>query len=328
MMTTLNVASSRALRTLMGALSLPTVAFVSLVIPGSASAATKPSATTKAPTTTVPKAAAGKAAKTGGPQAGAPCSVGGNIVLVNGVRLICVKNGKKLVWQQAETVPGGTGTFPSTTTTVAGATTVPGAVTLPVPGSPAAGAPPSIAVPASDPVGAWVISPGSVAGYRIQEQLLGGAFAGTKVAVGRTELMAGSLRVEKVKTGLLASVSMRVNMTQLKSDSPKRDQVLKTEGLTTSQYPEAFFSTQLTVPPGADTGKDFAVKVTGEMAIRGVTRPVTVNLVGRFELGRILMVGNAVITLADFGITPPDVAGVVDVADQGEIEFSLIFVKA
>jgi polyisoprenoid-binding protein YceI len=316
------------------AVTLATVCFVSADL-SQAVAATKSTGKSGTATAIVPVSTTvkggktgttkpGKAVKTTGPQVGAACPVGGNTVLVEGgIRLACVKNGSRFVWQRAETVPGGTGTFPSSTTTVVGPIG-----SLPAAGSPAAGPSPSIAIPASDPVGAWTISPGSVVGYRIQEQLLGGAFAGTKTAVGRSELLSGTLRIDKVKTSLTATVSVRVNMTQLKSDSPKRDQVLKTEGISTDQYPEAFFTAPIAVPPGADAGKDFALPVKGEMVIRGVTQPVTVNITGRFELGRILLVGNGPISLAAFGITAPDVAGVVDVADKGEIEFSLIFVKA
>jgi polyisoprenoid-binding protein YceI len=157
--------------------------------------------------------------------------------------------------------------------------------------------------------------------------MLGGAFAGARTAVGRTPAVSGSLVVRRDAAGMAATVTVDADLRELASDSPRRDQVLRTEGLVTNQFPGASFFADVRIPAGADTGRDFAVDVVGKLTLKGATRDVGVRLTGRLELGRVLVVGNATITLADFGIAPPDVAGVVDVADQGQLEFSLLFVK-
>lgn len=256
-----------------------------------------------------------------GTQVGSPCARPGAVASAGGQRIVCVRSGSRFVWQNAERVPGG-GTFPSTTVTVPGATTVPGRGPTTRPGTPAALPP-----PASDATGRWTVSAGSQVGYRIEERMLGGAFAGARVAVGRTPVVTGSLVVRRDANGLAATVTIDADLKQLASDSARRDQVLRTEGLVTDQFPGASFFADLRIPVGAETGRDFVADVTGKLTLKGVPRDVSVRLTGRLELGRVLVVGTSAIALSDFGVVAPDVAGVVDVADQGQLEFSLVFVK-
>ena len=271
---------------------------------------------------------------------GQPCDRPGALSGSGGQRVVCVRVGTRLVWQLAERMPGG-GTFPPTTRSPGPSATAPspsgprGAPTPTTrrgaaPASPPSSTPsavPSVAVPASDAVGPWNVSPGSQVGYRIEERMLGGGFAGTRTAVGRTPAVSGSLVVRRDAQGLAATVTVDADLKQLASDSPRRDQVLRTAGLVTDRFPGATFYADTRVPAGADTGRDFALETTGKLTLKGVTRDVNVRMTGRMELGRILLVGQVTLTLADFGISPPDVAGVVDVADRGQVEFSLVFVK-
>lgn len=285
-----------------------------------------------------PAGAASATTRTAAPGlVGQPCDRPGSLSGSGAQRLVCVRVGTRLVWQIAERMPGG-GTFPPTTRSSGPSTVAPspsgprsgstpttrrgGAVPAPPP-SPA----PSVAVPASDAVGPWNVSPGSQVGYRIEERMLGGGLAGTRTAVGRTPAVSGSLVVRRDAQGLAATVTVDADLKQLASDSLRRDQVLRTAGLMTDRFPGATFYADTRVPAGADTGRDFALETTGKLTLKGVTRDVTVRMTGRMELGRILLVGQVTLTLADFGISPPDVAGVVDVADRGQVEFSLVFVK-
>ncbi len=276
--------------------------------------------------TTARATAATAAVPAGAIRVGQPCGRPGVVASAEGQRVVCIRVGSRLVWQIAERVPGG-GTFPSTTV-APGATGPAGATTTTRKGAKAPAPLPSVAVPASDAAGRWSVSPGSQVGYRIEERMLGGAFAGTRTAVGRTPGVSGSLVVRRDAQGLAGTVSIDADLKQLASDSARRDQVLRIEGLATDQFPAASFYADVRVPAGADTGRDFALDLTGKLTLKGVARDVAVKLTGRLELGRILLVGSAPITLSDFGIVAPDVAGVVDVADKGQLEFSLIFVKS
>lgn len=71
--------------------------------------------------------------------------------------------------------------------------------------------------------------------------------------------------------------------------------------------------------------------MSGDFELHGVRRPIEVEidvqLHGQAPDVTIEIVGSAAVTLSDFDIEPPDVAGVLSVADQGQLELSLRLVR-
>jgi polyisoprenoid-binding protein YceI len=174
--------------------------------------------------------------------------------------------------------------------------------------------------------GPWILEPGDqvFAGYRIQEQFFGQI--AERTTVGRSPGLLGTLTVVGAQ---VTQAEVAVDMTQLRSDQARRDAQMKTSGLQTDTFPTATF--QLTQPidlPGPpQVGAVVEVLAAGQLTIHGVTNPFSLPLQVRWNGDTIDVAGAAAVLLADWGITPPSVAGFVTVADDAVFELQLQFVR-
>ncbi|RIK09064.1 MAG: YceI family protein [Acidobacteria bacterium] len=185
--------------------------------------------------------------------------------------------------------------------------------------------------PASDVdfVGKWSVTTGSEAGYRVREKLA--RLPASSDAVGRTSDIKGGFTVAKEGDNLVASdIKIEVNMASLKSDEDRRDNRMKTSGLETAKYPTATFTA--TEPAkislrDAQSGRGSA-EVTGDLTLHGTTKKVTIPLDIQVSGSKIEIAGAKLVVMADYNITPPDVAGIVTVEPSGTLEFKVIFARA
>ena len=181
--------------------------------------------------------------------------------------------------------------------------------------------------PASEGIsGKWTVAGGSLVGYRVRESL-GGVSALTD-AVGRTEAVVGSAMIEATETGArVLAAAFVADLTQLKSDDSRRDNRLRTRGIESDRFPEATFT--LTAPLDVDaaalSGASVDVILSGDLTIHGITRSVAIAGQARLNGDRIEIVAGLTFPFSDFGMTPPDIAGFVQVEDEATLEvlFSL-----
>jgi polyisoprenoid-binding protein YceI len=178
--------------------------------------------------------------------------------------------------------------------------------------------------PATDNAdGTWTLAVGEgvFVGYRISELFAGDTIEVT--AVGRTPVLTGTMTVSGTT---ITAVDITADMTALASDSDRRDNALRNQGLETDTYPEAIFT--LTAPielgslPALDTTVDLVA--TGDLTLHGVTRSVQVPLQARWNGDTIDIAGGTTVVLADFNITPIS-NSFVGIADNGEFEMQLTF---
>ena len=200
--------------------------------------------------------------------------------------------------------------------------------------APASGDPSGSATtdPATDGAvaGEWKVGAGSVAGYRVREQLAN--LSAESDAVGRTEDVTGSITVEGDGDGpLLTAGTLTVDTTTIQSDEGRRDNRLRNEGLQTDQFPTATFTvTQpLGVPAAALAGTPTDVTLVGDLTLHGVTKSVEIPAQAQLTDGRIKVAGSLTFPLSDFDISPPNVGGfILSIADEGALEFLVSFEKA
>ena len=143
--------------------------------------------------------------------------------------------------------------------------------------------------------------------------------------------MTGTVVVTAAGQGTtITEASVEVDMTQLTSDSDRRDNRLRGDGLETDEFPTATF--ELTQPielaAAPELGVPFDVQATGNLTLHGVTKEVTIPLSVRWSGEFIDVAGQLPIVLADFQIDPPNVGGFVSVAEDGILELQLSFVPA
>jgi polyisoprenoid-binding protein YceI len=193
------------------------------------------------------------------------------------------------------------------------------------PATEAAGREPSI----GELTGRWEVISGSEAGYRVREKLA--RLPAPSDAVGRTEAITGGLTVEsRGEDYAVKDVEVQVDVSKLESDSPRRDNALRTRGLETDRYPLARFVGQeaLAIPQTAGRGETVRTTLEGLLTIHNVTKQVSIPIEARMNGDRAEVTGSFTFPMSEFDIEPPDVAGIVTVEPTGTMEFRLVLAKA
>ncbi|WP_433507047.1 YceI family protein [Pseudonocardia halophobica] len=166
--------------------------------------------------------------------------------------------------------------------------------------------------------GTYAVSTGSESGYRVHE-ILGGQSID---AVGRTRDVSGSATVSGSQ---VTAGDVTVQLATVKSDQARRDNQFTGNIMNVAEHPTATF--RLTEPvdlgEGFSGGERATADATGELTVRGVTRPVTFPLTAIRNGTGIDVSGSVPVTFADFGVTPPSIGDVVTVDPTGQIEFLL-----
>jgi polyisoprenoid-binding protein YceI len=173
--------------------------------------------------------------------------------------------------------------------------------------------------------GTWTVGSGSVAGYRVREQLA--SLAAPSDAVGRTSAISGTFTLTQSASGYeVTAASFSVDVTKLASDQSRRDQRIHSQGLESDRYPSATFvlTSPIVLPAEATSGQTIHVSATGDLTIHGVTKSVTIPIDGRLSGSKIELVGSITFPFSQFGMTPPSIGGFVTVQNNATMEFQLV----
>ena len=166
--------------------------------------------------------------------------------------------------------------------------------------------------------GTWKVASGSQAGYRVDEIL----FGQSATAVGRTEDVTGEIEIDgtRVVTG-----SFTVDMTTVRSDESRRDNQFRGRIMDVASHPTSTFRLTSPIEVGrlpAD-GEQVTAKATGELTLRGTTKPVTFDLEAQRSGPSIRVAGTIPIVFEEWGIPNPSF-GPADTEDNGVLEFLLV----
>ena len=176
--------------------------------------------------------------------------------------------------------------------------------------------------------GTYRVAPGdanSFVGYRVQEQLVGGAIDQT--ATGRTSAITGSFTISGTT---VRDVNVTADLRTLTSDRSQRDDIIKDRGLESNRFPEATFvlTAPIAEPNLPSTGETVSATATGDFTLHGVTKQVQIPVEGRWDGRDVQVVGRLHVVFADYGIQAPTSPVVASIDDQGEMEFQIFFRKA
>ena len=174
---------------------------------------------------------------------------------------------------------------------------------------------------ASAVTGDWTVlaAEPTLVGYRVEEVL----FGVNTTATGRTSQVTGSLTIDGTKATV---ATFTVDVASIASDDSRRDNQFDGRIMSASQFPTATFALTQPVDFGSvpAEGAQVTAKATGDLTLRGVTRPVTFDLTAQLEGGRIGVLGNIPVTFTDYEIPSPSFAG-IEVEPTGLLEFVLVF---
>jgi polyisoprenoid-binding protein YceI len=166
--------------------------------------------------------------------------------------------------------------------------------------------------------GTWNVGTGSMAGYRVQEVLVGQ----NATAVGRTSKIWGSLTIAG---STVSRATFSVDMASVVSDQSQRNARFDGPIMDVSQYPTSTLTLSAPIGLGAIPA-DGAVEhynAEGALDMHGVTKsvrfPVTAERVG----SGIDVLADIPITFSDWNIANPSVGGFVTTANSGTLEVLL-----
>lgn len=166
--------------------------------------------------------------------------------------------------------------------------------------------------------GAWTVAAGSQVGYRVDEILFGQRVE----AVGRTGAVTGTM---EVAGATVTAAGFEVDLRTVTSDQSRRDDQFQGRIMDTARHPTATFELTEPIVLGAvpADGEEVSVEATGDLTLRGTTRPVTFTLLARRNGGAVEVNGTIPIAFGDYGIPNPSF-GPASVGDEGELEVLLV----
>lgn len=182
----------------------------------------------------------------------------------------------------------------------------------------------SVAAPGA--VQRFVVVPGeSQAVYRVGETLFreGNRF---NLAVGVTTAVRGEILIDRAVPANSRVGPIQVDISQFRSDSPRRDAAIRERWLESARFPLAeFTSTRIDgLPARYEEGREVSGRITGDLKIRDVVRPVTFAATVRLAGQELRATATTRIRMTDFGFEPPSIFGVLRAENEVDVEVRLV----
>jgi polyisoprenoid-binding protein YceI len=223
------------------------------------------------------------------------------------------------VSQPAETViqaaaPAATATTPPVIEAVPTATTAP--ATAPAAASaPTATTAPASAAAAGSGIKFDLVASKTEASYAVREQLA--RLTLPSDAIGKTTKVTGSITINPDGT-IDPSSKFVVDVASIATDSGMRDGYVRNNILQSSQFPQIVFvptAASGLASPLPESGS-VAFKLTGNLTIRDVTKPITWEVTGEVNAGLATGTATSSFTFEDFNLNQPKVPSVLSVVDK------------
>jgi polyisoprenoid-binding protein YceI len=116
------------------------------------------------------------------------------------------------------------------------------------------------------------------------------------------------------------------DISQFQSDSSRRDNALRNRFIETARYPNVTFTAQSIegLPTAYQDGEEISLKISGDLTIRDVTKPVTFD--AKVKLQGDTLSGEAVTTIlmSEFGFGPISIAGVLNTEDEAKVTLTFL----
>jgi YceI-like domain len=176
----------------------------------------------------------------------------------------------------------------------------------------------------------WTLQPGSMAGFRAHENFL--EFQFPHEAVARSDKVAGYLLSSsdrrQLQDGCIA-VDLR-GLTSVDKLPPPLPPASNRDGLfpdifDLTDYPLAIFKPDPMDLPETKSGQVAHLKISGQITIRGATRPVAVKADCRLSGETLACAGSAIVDARQFALLLPGSDSPIQVDPMITIEFSLLF---
>jgi polyisoprenoid-binding protein YceI len=173
----------------------------------------------------------------------------------------------------------------------------------------------------------FVLAPtGSAARYRVRERLVGRDLPND--AIGETKSLTGTIAFDSGGNVIRQESKFVVDARSFVSDRDRRDGFVRERLLEAEQYPNiVLLPTEIRgVSLPLPTSGTRPIEMTGDLTVRGVTRPTTWKGAAQFQDGQITGSAATAFTFNDIKLEQPRVPVLLSVADtiRLEIDFNLV----
>jgi polyisoprenoid-binding protein YceI len=193
---------------------------------------------------------------------------------------------------------------------------------IPSPQLPVTGATPT---PSANTVDFKIVPGESQVSYQVQETFINKNNK-LNTAIGITKQVTGDIYGNKTDPGQSKIGAITIDISQFTSDSSMRDNFIRRNFLQSSTYPLATFApTTIDGMPASYTeGQSYSFKVTGNLTVHNVTKPVTFDVTASLSGNTLSGTATAGIKMSDFGVGPITLAGMIQTQD--DVALTLKFV--
>jgi polyisoprenoid-binding protein YceI len=163
----------------------------------------------------------------------------------------------------------------------------------------------------------------SQASYRVGETFFDQR--GFVIAVGTTNAVAGDILIDPANLTASQVGEIVVDISQLRTDEPMRDNAIRRRWLESARYPLAKFNNAKIVgmPASTPDGQAFKFQITGDMTVREVTNSITWDAEATLEGDTLRGTATTKLKMSEFGIEPPSL---LDLKVEDDVELTLEFV--
>jgi polyisoprenoid-binding protein YceI len=163
-----------------------------------------------------------------------------------------------------------------------------------------------------------------VASYEVDEIFLEDNRFNT--AVGRTNAVAGEILVNPGEPSASRLGEIVIDISQLKSDSNRRDNAIRRQWLESREYPRAMLKNAQLVgmPASVRDGVPFAFRITGDMTVHAATRRVTWNATATLQGDTLRGKATTQFKMSQFNVDPPNIAGFVKAEDETKLTLEFV----
>lgn len=146
------------------------------------------------------------------------------------------------------------------------------------------------------------------------------------VAVGVTSQIQGEIMVDSTAPQNSSLGTITADISQFKSDSGRRDNAIRTRFLESQRFPTVtFVPAQIEgLPASYEPGQEIPLKISGDLTIRDVTKPVSFEAVVRLSEGQLSGQATTTILMSDFGFGPISIAGILKTEDQAKVTLTFV----
>ena len=146
------------------------------------------------------------------------------------------------------------------------------------------------------------------------------------LAIGVTPEIRGEIQLDAANPHNSSIGVITVDISQFASDSSRRDGAIRDRWLESARYPLATFTPTAIegLPDSYTEGQEITFKVTGNLTVRTVTRPVTFDVTARLQGGALTGAATTTILMSDFEFGPIEIAGML--GTENEVKITLLFV--